>query len=139
MKFLFCVTLVFIICHVYYGKSQSFSGRCLANSLKSNLTTTCNDAFCDKKNIKDYNNCIANNCDKNHCDKIDLVNGIKEYCYSVWGAYCCGTKFFARECSQSDRQVYEKSIEGDAQSIESNNCSKYPRISFDCKEVDFGK
>ncbi len=65
MKFLFYVTLLLIISHVWYGKSEADSDQCIANSLKGTLTTKCNDAFCARKKVQDFNNCIAENCDEN--------------------------------------------------------------------------
>jgi hypothetical protein len=139
MKLLFYVTLLFIIFHVWYGESEAGSHQCLANSLKVNLTTKCNDAFCVRKNIEDFNNCIADNCNRYGCGQADFLLNAKNSCDGIWGAYCCATIFFARECSQSDREVYEFSIENEAQNIESEMCTNYPRILFDCKKVNFGK
>jgi hypothetical protein len=72
-------------------------------------------------------------------DKINYLLNVKKYCDVVWGAYCCVTKFFARECSQSDQEAYEFAIKDEVDKIELNFCPKYPRESFNCKEVNFGK
>ncbi len=94
--------------------------------------------MCSKK-VKDLNKCIADNCDENDCDHINYLLNVKKYCDVVWGAYCCVTKFFARECSQSDQEAYEFAIKDEVDKIELNFCPKYPGESLNCKEVNFGK
>jgi hypothetical protein len=135
MKLLFYVTLLFIISHVWYGESEADSHQCIANSLKENLTTKCNDAFCHEKSKRDFNNCIAANCKKYDCGGKDYLPGTKDFCHSIWGAYCCGTKFFARECSKKDQKVYKSFIKNTAKDLQSNICSLFPRKSFDCDKV----
>jgi hypothetical protein len=139
MKFLFYATLLLIISQVWCGESEADSDQCITNSLKGNLTTKCDDAFCVGKKIEDYNNCIANNCKKYGCDAVNFPLKDEKYCDAVWGAYCCGTEFFFRECSWRDLKVFEFAIQEEVINIETNFCPKFPRNSFDCKNVHFGQ
>jgi hypothetical protein len=136
MKFLFGVTLIFIVLIECEGfGSKLFSADVLIDR-EYDFTDECKKALNKTKYIYEMQRCLIDTCEKYDCFYAREDERFEDFCKYEWGGICCNTRLLGRLCSKEDQKFFEEKISKKVDDLEKETCGNWTRKSFDCNGSD---